>query len=415
MTDAPERIRRFNQGREPERLKLKYKGMRKSRSAFLRGTCHLFYEDWPRTSPLNDAPLAWLCGDLHFENFGAYKGDNRAVYFDITDFDEAVLAPCTWDVARFLTSVLVTARDNELAAKETNDLCEVFLTSYVACLREGKARWIERETATRGIVGDLLRTLRGRTRAKFLKKRVRGKGRHRRLVIDSKHTLPIEDRDRRTVEQYLRAFARTQAEPKFFRVLDVARRVAGLGSLGVRRYAILVRGYGAPDRNYLLDLKEARPSALQPYLIGQQPPWNTAAERVVTLEKRIQAIPAALLHPVMGRPTPFVLRELQPTVDRVSVGKWKQRKPVVEAVTAMGQLTAWAHLRTTGRAGAAISDAFVDFAQARDWPQRLVEYATRYSEQVDRDWRAYRKALDDGFFKEQTRRRHAGRGAVDAA
>jgi len=148
-TDAPARIHSFDAGREPERLKLKYKGMRKTRSAFLRGTCHLFYEDWPRSLSLNNAPLAWLCGDLHFENFGAYKCDNRAVYFDITDFDESVLGPCTWDVARFLTSVLVTARDNKLPTGEGNELCEVFISNYFACLGAGKARWVERPSPLR--------------------------------------------------------------------------------------------------------------------------------------------------------------------------------------------------------------------------------------------------------------------------
>ena len=57
--------------------------------AFLRSTCHLFYEDWPADTPLNEAPLAWICGHLHLENFGTFKGDNRLAYFDINDFDEA--------------------------------------------------------------------------------------------------------------------------------------------------------------------------------------------------------------------------------------------------------------------------------------------------------------------------------------
>ncbi len=89
------RILRFNEGRDPERLDMKYEAMRQSPFAFFRGTCHLFWEDWPRDSPLNSAPVTWECGDLHFENFGTYKGDNRLVYFDINDFDEAVLAACT--------------------------------------------------------------------------------------------------------------------------------------------------------------------------------------------------------------------------------------------------------------------------------------------------------------------------------
>jgi len=84
-----ERLKAFNQGREPGRLAMKYKAMNKDAFAFLRGSCHLFYEDWPKDSPLDATPAAWICGDLHLENFGSYKGDNRLVYFDINDFDES--------------------------------------------------------------------------------------------------------------------------------------------------------------------------------------------------------------------------------------------------------------------------------------------------------------------------------------
>jgi uncharacterized protein (DUF2252 family) len=86
-TKLLDRIARFNHGRDPERLALKFEAMQKSAFAFFRGTCHLFCEDWPATSRLNDTPVVWVCGDLHIENFGTYKGDNRLVYFDIADFD----------------------------------------------------------------------------------------------------------------------------------------------------------------------------------------------------------------------------------------------------------------------------------------------------------------------------------------
>ena len=86
---AIERIRSFNDEREPERLRIKFDKMAADPFSFFRGTCHLFYADWPKHTPLDEAPAAWLCGDLHLENFGSYKGDNRLTYFDINDFDEA--------------------------------------------------------------------------------------------------------------------------------------------------------------------------------------------------------------------------------------------------------------------------------------------------------------------------------------
>ena len=95
-------IRQFNAGRDPQRLALKYQKMRTDTFTFMRGSCHLFWARTPMPSVLRKAPAAWTCGDLHLENFGSYKADNRQVHFDINDFDEAVLAPATWDPLRLI-------------------------------------------------------------------------------------------------------------------------------------------------------------------------------------------------------------------------------------------------------------------------------------------------------------------------
>jgi uncharacterized protein (DUF2252 family) len=81
------------------------------------------------------------------ENFGSYKGDNRLVYFDLNDFDESVLAPCTWDLVRVLTSILVGGESIGLDASQERTLARRFLDAYVTAIEDGKARWIERETA----------------------------------------------------------------------------------------------------------------------------------------------------------------------------------------------------------------------------------------------------------------------------
>ena len=103
--DTAQQLKTFNAGREPQRLQLKYAAMRASPFAFLRGSCHLFYARMARGGVHKGAPVGWLCGDLHLENFGSYQGDNGLVYFDINDFDESALAPLTWDLVRLLASV----------------------------------------------------------------------------------------------------------------------------------------------------------------------------------------------------------------------------------------------------------------------------------------------------------------------
>ena len=82
------RIRKFNADRDPEMLRLKYEALLESPFRFFRGTCHLFYEDIPEKSFILKSPGTWICGDLHLENFGTFKGNNMLAYFDMNDFDE---------------------------------------------------------------------------------------------------------------------------------------------------------------------------------------------------------------------------------------------------------------------------------------------------------------------------------------
>lgn len=394
-TDVVDRIMRFNAGREPERLGLKYRAMCADTFRFFRGTCHLFYEDWPRRSGLDRAPRTWISGDLHLENFGAYQADDRLTCFDINDFDEGLLAPCTWEAARFVTSVLVAAPDLGVAGGQVTSLCRSYLDTYAAALVDGKARRVERQTAE-GMVQDLLVTLEGRKRRELLDGRTERGGGRRRLRL-GKRALPASAKQRHAVATFLRRFGRGESDPGFFRALDVARRVAGTGSLGVARFVVLVEGRGSPDDNYLLDLKEARPSALRRHVRVRQPAWGSEAERVVAVEERMQAVGPAFLHAVALEGRPFVLRELQPTEDRLSLERWGGHLGRLEGVMrTMGRVTAWSQLRSGGRQGSAIADELIDFGGRAGWSADLLRYAREYARRVRSDWRAFSAAVAAG-------------------
>ena len=397
MPDIAHEIQTFNAGRDPERHALKYKGMRSSPFVFLRATCHLFYSRLPDLPLLAEAPPVWCCGDLHLQNFGSYKGDNRLVYFDINDFDESVLAPASWDLLRFLTSVLVGA--DSLAVKKAGaiELCDAFLDAYRATLAAGKAGWIERETAS-GLVGDLLDGLRGRLRPAFLDGRTELKGKQRRLRLDNGKALPVDDEQRERVIALIDDFAKTRDEPGFYEVLDVARRIAGSGSLGVQRFVILVRGKGSPDGNYLLDLKEALPSSLLSHLTTPQPRWKSEAERVVEVQRRMQAVSVAFLHPVTFGERSFMLRALQPTEDRVPLDASRSGpEAIAEVMRSMGGIVASAQLRSGGRDGSAIADDLICFGQSK-WRKALLGAAQDCAAQVRKDWADYCTAFDAGAF-----------------
>ena len=388
--DVPARIERFNAGREPERLALKYREMCKSPFSFFRGTAHLFWEDLgARRSVLPDSPPVWACGDLHLENFGSFQGSNGLSYFDLNDFDEAALAPASWEVSRFVASVYVAAPALKLTRADANEVVKLFLGAYQAALGHGKARWIERDTAT-GMVRTLLERVKSRKRAMLIDSRTRWKKGKRRLRIDGKHALPATDGQRREVARWLGKFAKSQPDPSFFKILDVARRVAGVGSLGLDRYVVLVRGDGGRDGNAILDAKQAPPSSLARFDKLRQPAWKCEPDRVVAIQQRMQGIAPALLDAVKIGRGGYVLRELQPSKDRLTLKDARGHPGRLRSVIkTMGRVTAWAQLRSGGRQGSATGDDLIAFAGASGWQRQLIDYGRSYAAQVERDYNQF--------------------------
>src|SRR3569833_595469 len=106
---------------------------------FFRGTCHLFYEDLAAAKPLPLSPLAWICGDLHLENFGSFRGLNGLVYFDLNDFDEGLLAPAAYEVARMVTSIFVAFDALEIEQEKALKMAQLFVRSYCNTLISAKS------------------------------------------------------------------------------------------------------------------------------------------------------------------------------------------------------------------------------------------------------------------------------------
>src|SRR5260370_18460402 len=100
-------IVRFNADREPELVKRKLRRLDESVFTFFRGTDHLFGRGWTALKPANPGPSVLCCGDLHVENFGAYQTEEGDFRFDINDFDEALVAYCSFDLTRCTASTLL--------------------------------------------------------------------------------------------------------------------------------------------------------------------------------------------------------------------------------------------------------------------------------------------------------------------
>ena len=393
-----QRIKDFNARFLSDKVQLKYKLLATDPFRFFRGTCHLFYEDLA-TVTLPPSPNVWMCGDLHLENFGTFKGDNRLVYFDINDFDESILGPASWELARFITCIFVGSPIISIEEKEALQWARLFLKSYSAILATGKARYIEIETAN-GIVRSFLEKASLRTQDELLQKRIRLEKKKVILNTENKKHLVIDPEVRRELIDHLQHWAlHLEGRLGSCEVMDVCFRVAGTGSLGVKRYLFLVQTTKNKKRYRLLDMKQALPSSLSPYMTVNQPAWPTEAERVKAVKYRMQNVSPALLSTTVFKEDSFLLQELQPMEDKIDFNVIKDRyKDITEVINDMALLTASAQMRSSGRQGAASIDHLIEFGQNDQWKEAIIEYGRAYAGKVREDFRQFESEYRSGFF-----------------
>ena len=391
------RILAQNAGRDPERLAIKLARMREDPFAFFRGTNPLFLELLPRSHPLLRAPSVLICGDLHLENYGAFKGENRLGYFDVNDFDEACLAPFTIDIVRFVASIKVAAPGLGLNKARTRLLVRQFLRAYRHAIDDGKPRWLERSLMM-GVFRALLRRAARRTRLELLTHFTKLRAGRRRIRTDGVHALAMDAGVLARLQRFLAHLRVRGKKASFFTLVDAARRSAGNGSLGLPRYMLLVRARGASSPSLVLDLKFAAPSAVAAWFKGPQPQWPTEAARVVAIQRLLQAMAPALLQAVQFDRLPFVLKELQPSMDRLDLSLWRDEKThrLVEAIEGMGQVAAWAHLRGCGHLGAVRVEQLQSYVGTRRWAEAAERLAESATGKIHRAWRAYTKDYDAG-------------------
>jgi len=133
-------ILQFNQDRKPGLLRLKLRKMRADPFTFFRGADHLFCRDWPELRPLDVGPDVLISGDLHLENFGAYRTTEGDFRYDLNDFDEAVVAPCSFDVVRCATSIILASEQWKLRPSQATGMALAYLENYrKAVLKASKA------------------------------------------------------------------------------------------------------------------------------------------------------------------------------------------------------------------------------------------------------------------------------------
>jgi uncharacterized protein (DUF2252 family) len=384
MGELLRRIEKFNSDREKDMVATKFEAMAENMFRFYRGTCHLFYEDLAKEKNFPPSPLAWICGDLHLENFGSFKSDNKQVYFDLNDFDEAILAPAAWELVRFVTSIFVAFKTLKIAEKKAMRMAELFLKSYSATLQKGKAFYIEPKTA-QGIVCEFLSAVAKRKQKDLLEKRTEKKKNKLQILPDDQRHLKIEKKLKQELSIHLNHWLKTDEDsPYNYKVIDAVFRIAGTGSIGLKRYAFLLKSSNKVGQKYLLvDMKQSSESSLSPFVVAPQPVWTTESDRIITMQQRMQNRSAALLSTSVFRNEHYVMQEMQPTKDSINFKQIKDRyRDMYRVIDDMAVLTASAQLRSSGQDGSSITDELKKFGSDQSWQAPVFEYARTHSQKI---------------------------------
>jgi uncharacterized protein (DUF2252 family) len=327
----------------------KVERMQASPHGFLRGAAPLFYEILRAEPDLAAGPTGrgWITGDLHLENFGAYRHDSLAdravprVLFNLNDFDEAVIGPWRLDVLRLLTSYILAARDLGTPGPRIIESAAAMIDSYVATAIEAAKVPSPPEAVRR-----LIEKVRKRSRKQLLDARTRLVHGRRRLIRGERYRSlgrELEQKARRAFSEYAKNFRELlAARPKSLEIIDLAFRIAGTGSLGLLRVAVLVRGKGGPNGAWLFDMKEERTPA--PSLLVGSPPPMAPAERVVTAMRACLDRPPQMIGATRLDGRSMFVRRLAPQEDRIdhrTIGSVE----LTELATYFCALTGAAHRR----------------------------------------------------------------------
>jgi uncharacterized protein (DUF2252 family) len=341
-------ILKVNRGRDPALVRLKLKRMATSAFAFFRGTDHLFAAAWNKLGPIDAGPPVLCCGDLHLENFGIFAAADGRPRFGINDFDEALVAPASFDLVRCTASIFLAAEEWGLLPIQAANMALVFLATYGRVV--SSANHIVGPAAVligqqRHTILDLIANCAESQASLIGRYTVTSKKGTTTIALDKKH-FGLKKSLRRQIQQAVESYGKKHGHKKEFKVLDVTGRIAGIGSLGVRRYSVLIRGTQSTGGR-LLDIKQAPPSAALAAVRLKQPTFRGGeALRVITAQQKIQGVAARGLDVIVIGKQSYRMRDMIPDENRISLDACRKRPDrLLAAVQLAGVITGKAHLR----------------------------------------------------------------------
>jgi uncharacterized protein (DUF2252 family) len=401
-------LKESDRGRLSELLPIRYGRMRSSPFAFFRGAAALMAWDLAHTP--NTKIRVQACGDCHLLNFGGYGSPERRLVFDINDFDETLPAPWEWDVKRLAASVVLAGRQKGIRERRCGDAARAVVASYRTNIRD-YARMPYLEAWYSHIDVELFieqaKTARDRKywkkvednakmqTAEYILPKITEVTKGKRRIIDHP-PLVYHPRDIARIDEHVRAlfhrYRLTLPEERRvildrYHIVDIARKVVGVGSVGTRcDVALLMAG---EDDALVLQLKEALPSVLEAHAGKSR--YANHGERVVTGQRMLQAASDVFLGWTRaddGRDYYFrQLRDMKMKFELETMNKSEW----LEYVQICGWTLARAHARTGDAAriaGYMGKNSIFDDA--------IGEFAVAYADQTERDHAALLKAIRAG-------------------
>jgi uncharacterized protein (DUF2252 family) len=405
--DPLETLAKAAQGRLPRLVPIWYGRMSLSPFSFLRGSASVMAADLAST-PVTGFRVQ-LCGDAHVSNFGVFATPERDRVFDVDDFDETLPGPWEWDVKRLATSLVLAGRRNRHGRLPPRRAVRAAVRAYRVAMAEFARRpyldvWyshidLDRLPSTvnrkgRREVRTEVRRARRRTGFYAFPRLVRRSGRGFRIqddppLISHFRRAADGDRSRRFFRRYRESLPEErQTLLDRYRLVDVAQKVVGVGSVGTEcAVMLLMADPDVPDPLFL-QLKEARRSVLEPYAGASR--FADPAERVVVGQRSMQEASDVFLgrSTIEGRRF-YVrqMRDMQYSTDVTGLGP----KELIGRAELCGAALARAHARTgdPARIAGYLGDGEV-------FDEAVAEFAEAYAGQVVRDHQALLSAIQVG-------------------
>jgi uncharacterized protein (DUF2252 family) len=407
--------------RVPELLPIRYARMASSAFAFFRGAALPMASDLARTprSGLN----VQLCGDAHLSNFGLFGSPERHVVFDINDFDETLPGPWEWDVKRLATSVEIAGRANGYPSKVRRTSVLATVAAYRGAMRTfahsdpleiwySHADLTRVEALTKGQLSAHQRKNMTRTVAKAQTKDNLGAlGRFAalqdgepRLTAEPPLVVPVRDlwagkAAQKVAEELRRLLSdyRDTLGPERrvlldrYRLVDMARKVVGVGSVGTRSWLLLLID---DDLHPLfLQAKEAGPSALEQFVGASE--YDNAGQRVVIGQRLMQAVSDIFLGWVRATGIDEVRRDFYLRQLRDWKGSVEVETMLPEGLRPYGELCGWTLARAHARSGDPVAVAAY-LGGSPSFDEAVHSFAESYADQNERDHQSLLDAIGSG-------------------